>query len=41
MEIVGVVACTSRFAKIIELVPICREFSTLYIEDWIVVYHVV
>ena len=33
--------CSSRVVTIKELLSFCREWSTLYIEDWIVAYHVV
>ena len=37
VEIVGVVACTSRVVKIKEHLPFCREFKALCIEDRVAV----
>ena len=37
VEIVGVVACTSRIVKMKENLPFCKEFSILCIEDRVVI----
>ena len=41
MEIVGVVACTSRVVKMKKHLQFCKEFSVLCIEDRVVVDRVV
>ena len=33
MEVVGVVACTSRVVKMRENLRFCKEFSIFYMED--------
>ena len=41
VEIIALVVCSSRVAKMKENVPFCREFSIFCIEDRVVVDHVV
>ena len=41
VEIVALVACTSRVVKMKEHLPFCREFSILCIEDRVVADHVI
>ena len=41
MEFVGVVLYTSRAMKMMEHLPFCKEFRTLFIEDRVVIDRVV
>ena len=41
VEIVALVVCISRVVKMKEHVPFCRELNILFIEDKVVVDHVV
>ena len=41
VEIIALVVCSSRVAKMKENVPFCREFSIFCIEDRVVIDHVV